>query len=147
MVPSLFEPLKFYCISFYCFTVNRWLDVFFNICVQGPKIVSMIRKYHNHKLQTNPWHCKEEPHNNQETPRSQTKQSNQLSLPHQDDFKNSIGHKVMYYKIQNKYRIPEWEQQLTANKLQQNHLLRMDSSLSHWGGLNAFYWYQTFALA
>ena len=47
----------------------------------------MIRKYHNHKLQTNPWHREEEPHNNQETPGRQTKQSNQLSLPHQDDCK------------------------------------------------------------
>ena len=27
----------------------------------GPKIVSMIRKYHNHKLQTNPWYHEEEP--------------------------------------------------------------------------------------
>ena len=26
------------------------------------KIVSMIRKYHNHMLQTNPWHQEEEPH-------------------------------------------------------------------------------------
>ena len=25
-------------------------------------VVSMIRKYHNHKLQTNPWHREEEPH-------------------------------------------------------------------------------------
>ena len=31
---------------------------------QDCKIVSMIRKYHNHKLQTNPWHHEEEPHNN-----------------------------------------------------------------------------------
>ena len=31
------------------------------------------------------------------------------------------------------------------NQQQQNHRLRMDSSLSHWG-LNAFYWYQIFAL-
>ena len=45
----------------------------------------MIMKYHNHKLQTNPWHCEEEPHNHHETPVKQTKQSNQLSLPHQDD--------------------------------------------------------------
>ena len=28
----------------------------------------MIRKYHNHKLQTSPWHREEEPHNNHETP-------------------------------------------------------------------------------
>ena len=45
----------------------------------------MIRKYHNHKLQTNPWHREEEQHNNHETPGRKTKQSNQLSLPHQDD--------------------------------------------------------------
>ena len=49
------------------------------------KIVSMIMKYHNHKLQTNTWHRKEEPHNNHETLGRQTKQSNKLSLPHQDD--------------------------------------------------------------
>ena len=40
----------------------------------GPsKIVSMIRKYHNHKLQTNLWHHEEEPHNNHETPGRQSK--------------------------------------------------------------------------
>ena len=49
------------------------------------KIVSMIRKYHNHKPKTNPWHREEEPHNHHKTPGRQTKQSNQLSLPHQDD--------------------------------------------------------------
>ena len=32
------------------------------------KIVSMIRKYHNHKLQTTPWHREEEPLNHHETP-------------------------------------------------------------------------------
>ena len=46
---------------------------------------SMIRKYHNHKPQTTPWHCEEEPLNHHETPGRQIKQSNQLSLPHQDD--------------------------------------------------------------
>ena len=44
----------------------------------------MIRKYHNHKLQTTPWHREEEPLNHHETPGRQIKQSNQLSLPHQD---------------------------------------------------------------
>ena len=39
----------------------------------------------NHKLQTTPWHLEEEPLNHHETPGRQTKQSNQLSLPHQDD--------------------------------------------------------------
>ena len=33
----------------------------------------------------NPWHRKEEPLNHRETPGRQIKQSNQLSLPHQDD--------------------------------------------------------------
>ena len=54
------------------------------------KIVSMIRKYHNHKPKTNPWHREEEPHNHHQTPGRQTKQSKQLSLPHQDDCKTRI---------------------------------------------------------
>ena len=37
------------------------------------------------KLQTTPWHREEEPLNHHETPGRQIKQSNQLSLPHQDD--------------------------------------------------------------
>ena len=45
----------------------------------------MIRKYHNHKPQKNPWHREEEPQNQQETQGRQIMQSNQLSLPHQDD--------------------------------------------------------------
>ena len=54
-----------------------------NLC----KIVSMIRKYHNDKLQTNPWHHEEELRNYHKTQGRQTKQSKQLSLPHQDDCK------------------------------------------------------------
>ena len=45
----------------------------------------MIRKYHNHKPQTTPWHREEEPPNLHETPGRQPKQSIQLPLPHQDD--------------------------------------------------------------
>ena len=45
----------------------------------------MIRKYHNHKARTTPWHREEEPLNHHETPGRQIKQSNQLSLPHQGD--------------------------------------------------------------
>ena len=33
----------------------------------------MIRKYHNHKLQTTPWHREAEPLNHHETPRRQIK--------------------------------------------------------------------------
>ena len=45
----------------------------------------MIRKYHKHKPQTTLLHSEEEPLNHHETPGSQIKQSNQLSLPHEDD--------------------------------------------------------------
>ena len=45
----------------------------------------MIRKYHNHKQQTTLWHSEEEPLNHHKTPGRQIKQSNQLSLPYQDD--------------------------------------------------------------
>ena len=56
----------------------------------------MIRKYHNHKLQTNPWYREEEPLNHHETPGRQIKQSNQLSLPHQDDCNTTGGHQRNY---------------------------------------------------
>ena len=57
--------------------------------------VSIIRIYHNHKLQTNSRHCEEEPHNKHETPGRQTKQSNQLSLslPYRDDCKTRLDTK------------------------------------------------------
>ena len=45
----------------------------------------MIRKHHNQKTQTTSWHREEEPLNHHETPGRPIKQSNQLSLPHQDD--------------------------------------------------------------
>ena len=38
----------------------------------------------------NPWHCEEYLHNNHKTLGRQTKQSNQLSLPHQDDCKTGM---------------------------------------------------------
>ena len=50
----------------------------------------MIRKYHNLKQQTTPRHPKEEPLNHRETPGRQIKQSNQLSIPHQDDCNTSM---------------------------------------------------------
>ena len=50
----------------------------------------MIKKYHNHKPQTNPWYREEEADNHQETPGRQTKQSNQLSHPHPEDFKTRM---------------------------------------------------------
>ena len=50
----------------------------------------MIRKYHNYKMQTNPWRREEEPHNNHETQGRQTKQNKQLSLPRQDGCKTRL---------------------------------------------------------
>ena len=44
----------------------------------------MIRKYHDQKPQTTPWHREEEPLNHHETSGGQIKQNNQLSFPHQD---------------------------------------------------------------
>ena len=46
----------------------------------------MIRKYHNHKLQTTPWHREEEPLNHHETPGRQIKQSNKLYLVSENRF-------------------------------------------------------------
>ena len=54
----------------------------------------MIRKYHNHKLQTTPWHREEEPLNHHKTPGKRIKQSNQLSLPHQDDCNTQMDIKL-----------------------------------------------------
>ena len=53
----------------------------------------MIRKYNNHKLQTNPWHREEESHSNDEILGRQKKQSSQLSFPRQDDCKTRMDTK------------------------------------------------------
>ena len=45
----------------------------------------MIRKCNNQKPQATPWHREEELLSHHETPGRQIKQSNPLSLPHQDD--------------------------------------------------------------
>ena len=53
----------------------------------------MIREYHYHKLQANPWYPEEEPHNNHEKLGRQTRQRNQLSLPNRDDCKARMDKK------------------------------------------------------
>ena len=51
-----------------------------------PKIVNEYdQEIPQSQIQTIPWHREEEPLNHHETPGGQIKQSNQLSLPHQDD--------------------------------------------------------------
>ena len=76
----------------------------------------MIRKYHNHKLQTNPWHREEEPHNNHETPGRQTKQSNQLSLPHQDDCKNQNERATKHRTITESHNGSNNQQRINNNR-------------------------------
>ena len=58
--------------------------------------MSMIRKYHNHKLQTNLGHRKEEPHTNLR--QQGDKQSKACTQPAPSDCKTSIGHKVTHHK-------------------------------------------------
>ena len=57
-----------------------------NDSFQCKKEMSMIRKYHNYTLHTNPRHREKEPQiiNNNNTSVRQLQQSNQLSLPLQD---------------------------------------------------------------
>ena len=102
----------------------------------------MIRKYHNHKLQTNPWHCEEEPNNNHKTPVRQSKKTSSL-------FPIEMIAKLKWTQRNAQQNIEQLQNPtmgVTINCQQQNHRLRMDSSESHWGSLNAFYWYQIFAL-
>ena len=107
----------------------------------------MIRKYHKHKLQTNPWHREEEPQNNHDTPGRQTKQSNQLSLPHQDDCKTRRDIKKRTTKhrtFTESHNGSNSNQQVNNNRT--TALEWTAAQAKRWGGLNAFYWYQIFAL-
>ena len=55
----------------------------------GRKHVSMSRECHNQRSQTNSWHRKVDKQNKDRhtTARTQSTESNQLSLPYQDNFK------------------------------------------------------------
>ena len=62
---------------------NQWYQYHF---LKLSKIVSEYdQEIPHHKPLTIPWHLEEEPPKHHETPERQIKQSNQLSLPHQDD--------------------------------------------------------------
>ena len=91
----------------------------------------------NHKLQTNPWHREEQPHNNHETPGRQTKQRSQFILPHQDDCKTRMDTKQRTTKLSTttvSHNESNNQQRINNNR---NHRLRTDSSLSHWGRCGA----------
>ena len=58
-------------------------------------------------------------------------------------------HKLLNNKTKTKHKTPihtQWEQQYTMNQQQQGQRCITDISLSHYGSLNAFYWYQIFVL-
>ena len=79
----------------------------------------MIRKYHNHKSQTTPWHREEELLNHHETPRRQIKQSNQLSLPHQDDCNTRMDikeHTTNYKTITDSHNGSNNKQKVSNNR-------------------------------
>ena len=58
-------------------------------------------------MQTNTMHCEAEPKNIDRSKRleGQFKQSNQLSFPHQDDFKTRNGHNVVHTTTKTKILI------------------------------------------
>ena len=93
----------------------------------------MVRKYHNHKPQTTLWHREEEPLNHHETPGRQIKQSNQLSLPHQDDCNTRRTQSNVQQNIE-QLQTPTMGVTINKSQQQENHRLRTDSSLSHRGG-------------
>ena len=74
----------------------------------------MIKKYHNHKPQTTPWHREEELPNHYETQGRQIKQSNQLSLPHQDDCNTRID--IKHYVQQKIEQLQTPTMGVTINK-------------------------------
>ena len=67
----------------------------------------MNRKYYNHKLQTNPWHSEEEPHNNHKTPGRQSKATSSL-FPIKMIAKLELTQSNAQ-KNKKKYRIPQRE--------------------------------------
>ena len=102
----------------------------------------MIKKYHSHKLQTNPWHHEEEPHTNH--------QEDKLSKATSSLFPIKIAKlEWTYYNVQQKHRTFTDSHNGTKNKQPVNNNrttnLEWTAALAT-GGLNAFYWYQIFVL-
>ena len=89
--------------------------------------MSMTRKYHIQILQTNPWYRVKETQNtnSHKSSERQSKQSNELSSPQQDDFKKNIADiKYCITKQGSNTNPPQrMEQQLTLNQQQQNYRL------------------------
>ena len=89
-------------------------------------------KRHNHKLQTNPWHREEKPHNNHETQGRQTKQSNHPSFPHHDDCKTRMDTSNAQQNIE-QLQNPTMGVTINKESTTTEPPLRTDSSHNHWG--------------
>ena len=81
----------------------------------------------------NPVAPREEPLNHRETPGRQIKENNQLSLPHQDDHNTRADTKQCTLKHRTITDSHNGGYNKQKSQQQQNHRLRTDSSLSHWG--------------
>ena len=105
----------------------------------------MIRKHHNHKPQTTPWHLEEEPLNHHETPGRQIKQSNQPPPPHQDDCNTRMDIKQRTTKH---ITLQTPTMGVTTNKKSTTTEPRPQNGQQPKppGGLNAPFWYQIFSL-
>ena len=79
------------CLLVSLVTINSiWGKIISSISLfPSPRSRSVVRKYHNLKLQTNPRHCEEKLQDiySNTTSNRQKKQSNQLLLPRQEDCK------------------------------------------------------------
>ena len=115
--------------------------------------VNMISKYDNHTLQTNPRHCKEEPQKTKSQDIRSTIKVKQsvLSLPHQDE--KLEGRKVLNNKTRTKHITHTHNESNNKQRINNNNrttaLERTPPKTpvgGGWKALNAFYWYQTFAL-
>ena len=93
---------------------------------------SMIRKYDNHTLQNDPWYNEEEPHINHKPPRRPSKATSSL-FPIKMVVKLERTQSNVQQNIEQHWH-PQWEQQSTTNRQQQNRRLKTDSSINHWGG-------------
>ena len=101
----------------------------------------MIRKYQSIKLQINTWYREEKPHNNHETQGIQTKQSNQ-PLPHRDDCKARMDVHQNIEQLHNPTMVITINNEFTTTEPPPYHR-KQPKPL---GGLNAFCWFQIFAL-
>ena len=97
----------------------------------------MIRKFHNNKLQTNPWHREDEPDNNHET-----NKANQQALSSPSRWlQNYIGQKVTQEKVE-QLQNPTIGVPINNNRITALERTAAKATM----GSNAFHWYQIFAL-